>query len=128
MLDTGRFKATHFSLYHLELAFNRGQFNFQSEVMLEPVQQAVGPLLLQSGAYMQCGYFLTGEHAKYLKQAGVFDYNVNPFTPFFGTGRKGRIRGWGAWELAFRWSYVDLANRDYNPANYLRRSRCYFAT
>ena len=119
VLDTGRFKATHFSLYHLELAFNRGQFNFQSEVMLEPVQQAVGPLLLQSGAYMQCGYFLTGEHAKYLKQAGVFDYNVNPFTPFFGTGRKGRIRGWGAWEIAFRWSYVDLANRDYNPANYL---------
>ena len=119
VLDTGRFKATHFSLYHLELAFNRGQFNFQSEVMLEPVQQAVGPLLLQSGAYMQCGYFLTGEHAKYLKQAGVFDYNVNPFTPFFGTGRKGRIRGWGAWELAFRWSYVDLANLDYNPANYL---------
>ncbi len=119
VLDTGRFKATHFSLYHLELAFNRGQFNFQSEVMLEPVQQAVGPLLLQSGAYMQCGYFLTGEHAKYLKQAGVFDYNVNPFTPFFGTGRKGRIRGWGAWELAFRWSYVDLANRDYDPANYL---------
>ena len=56
--------------------------------MLEPVQQAVGPLLLQSGAYMQCGYFLTGEHAKYLKQAGVFDYNVNPFTPFLEQAAK----------------------------------------
>ncbi len=119
VLDTGRFQATDFTLYHFELAFNRGQFNFQSEVMLEPVNQKVGPLLLQSGAYMQCGYFLTGEHANYLKQAGVFDYNVNPFTPFFGTGRKGRVRGWGAWEVAFRWSYVDMANRGYDTANNL---------
>ena len=68
---------------------------------------------------MQCGYFLTGEHADYLKQAGVFDYNVNPFTSFFGTGRKGRVRGWGAWEVAFRWSYLDLTCRDLNPANEL---------
>jgi len=119
VLNTGRFLANDFSLYHLELAFNRGQFNFQSEVMLEPVNQLGGPTLLQTGAYMQCGYFLTGEHANYLKQAGVFDYNVKPFTPFFGTGRKGRIGGWGAWELAFRWTYVDLTCRDLNPANEL---------
>ena len=117
VLDTGRYLATDFSLYHLELAFNRGEFNFQSEVMLEPVNQLGGPLVLNSGAYMQCGYFLTGEHADYLKTAGVFDYNVDPFTPFFGTGRKGRIRGWGAWELAFRWSYVDLTSRNLNPDN-----------
>ena len=117
VLDTGRYLATDFSLFHLELAFNRGQFNFQSEVMLEPVNQLNGPLVLNSGAYMQCGYFLTGEHADYLKTAGVFDYNVDPFTPFFGTGRRGRIRGWGAWELAFRWSYVDLTSRNLNPAN-----------
>lgn len=117
VLDTGRFLANDFSLYHLELAFNRGQFNFQSEVMLEPVNQFGGPTLLQTGAYMQCGYFLTGEHADYLKQAGVFDYNVNPFTPFFGTGRRGRMGGWGAWELAFRWTYVDMTCRDLNPAN-----------
>ena len=120
VLDTGRLLATDFSLYHLELAFNRGQFNFQSEVMLEPVNQLGGPLVLNSGAYMQCGYFLTGEHADYLKTAGVFDYNVDPFTPFFGTGRRGRIRGWGAWEIAFRWSYVDLTSRNLNPANELR--------
>lgn len=119
VIDTGRYLATDFSLYHLELACNRGQFNFQSEVMLEPVNQLGGPLILNTGAYMQCGYFLTGEHADYLKTAGVFDYNVEPFTPFFGTGRRGRIRGWGAWEIAFRWSYVDLTSRDLNPANEL---------
>ena len=63
--------------------------------MLEPINQLNGPTMLQYGGYMQCGYFLTGEHAAYLKQAGVFDYNVVPFTPFFGTGRRGRADGLG---------------------------------
>jgi phosphate-selective porin OprO/OprP len=122
VLDSGRILATDFSLYHAELAFNRGSFNFQTEAMLEPISQLNGPTMLQYGAYMQCGYFLTGEHAAYLKQAGVFDYNVVPFTPFFGTGRRGRVMGWGAWELAFRWSYVDMTLGNLVPANQLSGS------
>jgi len=122
VLDSGRILATDFSLYHAELAFNRGSFNFQAEAMLEPINQLNGPTMLQYGGYMQCGYFLTGEHAAYLKQAGVFDYNVVPFTPFFGTGRRGRLMGWGAWELAFRWSYVDMALKNLDPANQLSGS------
>jgi phosphate-selective porin len=39
--------------------------------------------------------------------------------PFFGSGRKGRIRGWGAWELAGRWSYVDLSGVNVRPQNQL---------
>ncbi len=122
VLDSGRILATDFSLYHAELAFNRGSFNFQAEAMLEPINQLNGPTMLQYGGYIQCGYFLTGEHAAYLKQAGVFDYNVVPFTPFFGTGRRGRLMGWGAWELAFRWSYVDMALKNLDPANQLSGS------
>ncbi len=122
VLDSGRILATDFSLYHAELAFNRGSFNFQTEAMLEPINQLNGPTMLQYGGYMQCGWFLTGEHAAYLKQAGVFDYNVVPFTPFFGTGRRGRMMGWGAWELAFRWSYVDMALKNLDPANQLSGS------
>ena len=117
VLDSGRILANDFSMYHAELAINRGAFNFQTEVMLETINQQGGPTMLMPGAYMQCGYFLTGEHANYLKQAGVFDYNVVPFTPFFGTGRHGRMAGWGAWELAFRWSYVDMSLTNLNPNN-----------
>lgn len=117
VLSTGRILADSFSLYHVELAGSIGSFHYQSEVMLETVNQRDGPTLLLPGAYAQCGWFLTGEHAAYLKQAGVFDYNVVPFSPFFGTGRKGRIRGWGAWEVAFRWSYVDLSCTNLDPAN-----------
>ncbi len=117
VLSSGRILASDFSLYHLELAGNIGRFHYQSEVMLEALNQRGGPIMLLPGAYAQCGYFLTGEHAGYLKQPGVFDYNVVPFTPFFGTGRRGRIRGWGAWEIAFRWSYIDLSCTDLNQAN-----------
>ncbi|MFM1902846.1 MAG: Porin precursor [Planctomycetota bacterium] len=117
VLDSGRILANDFSLYHAEFAFNRGPLNFQTEVMLEPINQRGGPTMLMMGTYMQCGLFLTGEHADYLKQAGVFDYNVVPLAPFVGTGRHGHIRGPGAWELAFRWSYVDMTLRNLRPEN-----------
>ena len=119
VLDTGRYLANSFSLYHLELAGNAGPAHFQSEVMFETVNQRNGPVVFQPAAYVQCGYMLTGESIGYLKQAGVLDYNVVPFTPFFGTGRRGRMVGWGAWEIAARWSYVDLSGVNIRPANIL---------
>jgi phosphate-selective porin OprO/OprP len=87
--------------------------------MLTTVNQSGGPTIMQPAAYLQCGYMLTGESIGYLKQVGAFDYTVVPYTPFFGTGRKGRIRGWGAWELAARWSYVDLSGVNLRPENQL---------
>jgi phosphate-selective porin OprO/OprP len=119
VMDTGRFLANSFNLYHLELAGASGPAHFQSEVLFETINQLDGPVVFQPAAYVQCGYMLTGEAIGYLKQAGVFDYNVVPFTPFFGTGRHGRIRGWGAWELAARWSYVDLSGVNIRPSNIL---------
>jgi phosphate-selective porin OprO/OprP len=119
VLDTGRILANNFSFFHLELAGNAGPAHFQTEAILEMVNQFGGPTIMQPSAYFQCGYMLTGESIGYLKQAGVFDYNVVPFTPFFGTGRKGRIRGWGAWEIAARYSYVDLSGVNVRPENIL---------
>jgi len=119
VMDSGRILADGFTLSHLELAASAGRFFFQSEVMLETVEQFGGPTILQPGAYAQCGWMLTGETIGYLKQAGVLDYNVVPFRPFFGTGRHGRMGGWGAWEVAFRWSYVDISGTNVNPANQL---------
>ena len=119
VMDSGRILADGFNLTHLELAGCSGRFHFQSELLLEAIDQFGGPTILQPGAYAQCGYMLTGESIGYLKQAGVLDYNVVPYSPFFGTGRRGRIGGWGAWEVAFRWSYVDLSGTNVDPANQL---------
>ncbi|MFM7519757.1 MAG: OprO/OprP family phosphate-selective porin [Planctomycetota bacterium] len=123
VMDSGRILADGFTLSHRELAGSAGRFHFQSEVMLETVEQFGGPTILQPGAYAQCGWMLTGETIGYLKQAGVLDYNVVPFRPFFGTGRHGRMGGWGAWEVAFRWSYVDISGTNVNPANQLSNFR-----
>lgn len=122
VLDVGRFLANDFCLYHLELAGNYGPVHFQSEAMLETINQPNGGTILLPTAYMQGGVFLTGEKPGYLKQAGVFDYNVVPHTPFFGTGRHGRLRGWGAWELACRWTYVDMSMVNLNPDNQLMKN------
>lgn len=110
--DTGRILATSYNLWHGELAGSWGPAHFQTEVFLIDVNQQVGTPLFYNGAYFQTGYFLTGENTGYNKQMGVLDYNVKPFTEFFGVGRKGsrRMGGWGAWEIAARWSYVDLSS------------------
>jgi phosphate-selective porin OprO/OprP len=119
VLDTGRILANDFHDAHLEFAGSYGRAHFQTEAMLTVVNQFGGPAIMQPAAYFQCGYMLTGEAIGYLKQVGAFDYTVVPYTPFFGTGRKGRIRGWGAWEVAARWSYVDLSDVNVRPENQL---------
>lgn len=59
-----------------------------------------------SGAYGQASYVLTGESRKYSSSAGAYG-GVSPKDPFlWGTG------GWGAWEVAGRYSYVDLNDFD----------------
>lgn len=118
--DTGRFLANSFNMYHAELAGNWGSAHFQSEFICEAVNQMNGPTVNYYGAYLQCGYFLTGESCLYLKQAGVLDYNVVPYSDFFGIGRnKWAIGGWGAWEVAFRWSWLDMAGNNILPQNQL---------
>ena len=118
VLDTGRFLANSYSLYHLELAGNAGSLHWQSEVLGTAVAQRDGPLVYYGGAYAQCGYFLTGESAGYNRQAGTLDYNCRPFSELVGLGRGRRMCGWGAWELAARWSYLDLQTNRVTAANY----------
>jgi phosphate-selective porin OprO/OprP len=117
VMDTGRFRANNFSIYHAEVAGNYGPSHFQAEYLATTVSQPDGPLVFLDGAYVQCGYFLTGENVGYNKQMGALDYNVKPYTDFFGLGRHRTFGGWGAWEVAFRWSVVDLRGSKINPAN-----------
>jgi phosphate-selective porin OprO/OprP len=119
VVDTGRILANNFHFAHAELAGNYGPAHFQTEFLATALNQMNGPAVFYYGAYLQGGFFLTGESAGYNKQTGVLDYNVKPYTEFFGTGAKGRMCGWGAWELAFRWSYVNLIGSNVDPNNIL---------
>lgn len=119
VVDTGRFLANNFQLMHAEIGGNYGPAHFQSEYMATLVDQIGGPQVFYHGAYVQAGYFLTGENCGYNKQMGALDYNVAPFQEFFGTGRDQWFCGFGAWEVAARYSYVNLASNAILPANQL---------
>ena len=119
VLDTGRFKAHGYQLLHAEWAANYGSFHFQTEWLGTAVAQDGGPTVFYDGAYAQCGYFLTGESAGYAKNMGAMDYNVQPFSQFFGLGSRKGICGWGAWEVAARWSYLNLQTDRILASNYV---------
>ncbi len=116
-VDTGRFLANSYNLYHTELAGNYGAAHFQTEVFVTGVNQRGGPVVYYEGAYLQGGYFLTGESCGYNKVMGAMDYNVKPFREFMGLGDGRGMCGWGAWEIAARWSYLNLSSTAVNPAN-----------
>ncbi len=115
VVDTGRFLANNYHMFHVEYAMNHGSAHLQAEYIATAVNQMNGPNVFYDGAYVQGGYFLTGEAAGYNKQMGALDYNVEPFQPFFAVDRG--MCGWGAWEIAARWSWLDLSARNIDPAN-----------
>ncbi len=119
VVDSGRILADSFHFAHVELAGSYGAAHFQSEFLGTSLNQMNGSPVFFYGAYLQGGYFLTGESVGYNKQTGVLDYVMKPYTDFFGTGRKGSVCGWGAWELAFRWSYLNVAATNIEPGNIL---------
>jgi phosphate-selective porin OprO/OprP len=109
VIDSGRVLARNFHFFHTELAGNWGPAHFQTEFLGTELNQIGGPTIFYYGAYLQGGYFLTGENAGYNKQTGVLDYNCKPYSNFFGTGREHGMCGWGAWEVAARWTYLNIA-------------------
>jgi phosphate-selective porin OprO/OprP len=107
-VNTGNIPAENNQLFGAELAWIRGPFSFQTEFMHVPVRQIGGPDLQFQAAYAQVSYFLTGEHRPYLKKFGIMD-RVIPFENFFRVATdEGVATGRGAWEIAARWSWIDL--------------------
>lgn len=111
--DTGRIPSEDFQIYGLELAGQYGSSHFQAELLMTSVDQIGAPSLFYDGAYIQAGYFLTGESRTYNRTFGAFD-RVVPFEEFFAIGDRG-FCGWGAWEVAARLSYVNLNDGDAVP-------------
>jgi len=104
-VDTGPIAANNFNLFGVEAATSVGSFHFQSELIYALVNQIGGPTVAFSGAYLQAGYILTGEKKPYDHKIGVLG-RVVPDKPF------SRHFGHGAWEVAVRWSYLDLNDKN----------------
>lgn len=115
--STGRYAASSFNLWGLETVYQSGPFSFQAEWMATQVNSVVGPVFYH-GAYGEVMYRLTGEHRGYDRKLGALR-NPVPFRDFISFSRERRgIRGWGAWELAARWSFVDLRNPESLDGHY----------
>jgi phosphate-selective porin OprO and OprP len=107
-VNTGNFSVDLENRSGLEAAVVYGPLSLQGEFMQTWVKNPAG--LSKTGylfgAYGYVSYFLTGESRKYNKSAGDFS-GVKPNENFSienGT--------WGAWELAARYSHLDLDDKD----------------
>ena len=78
------------------------------------------------GGYAQAAYRLTGEHRAYDKKTGTLGKLV-PYTDFIPLKQDG-ICGWGAWEVAARWSMIDLRNPDFLDGHYYNSATNTFTT
>jgi phosphate-selective porin OprO and OprP len=92
--------------YGSEALWVRGPLSWQSELMGRHIDSAAISNALLWGGYTQIGLFLTGEHRPFDRKIAAIDRVI----PFRSLNRN--RDGWGAWELAVRWSYLDLIDRD----------------
>jgi phosphate-selective porin OprO/OprP len=104
-VDTGSLSGTSLTQsFGTESLWVRGPLSWQSEAIGTIVDTStVGDGFLWGG-YSQVGLFLTGEHRPYDRKAGAVDRVI----PFHSLSKY--CQGMGAWEVAARWSYLDLTD------------------
>ena len=111
----------HWQLMGAETAFVYGPFSVQSEFVgawFTPGTAAPASLNTTAfayGTYVYFSYFLTGENRNYDRKHAYFD-RVTPYENFFRVrGEDDNIyTGKGAWEIGYRWSYMDLDGQNGN--------------
>ncbi|WP_206028603.1 OprO/OprP family phosphate-selective porin [Thalassoroseus pseudoceratinae] len=91
------------------------QFNTVSrtDIILPP---GIDEDVFLHGGYVYASYFLTGEHMPWERKTGMLG-RIKPFENFYladqlsGNCGEGKS-GWGAWQVAARYSYADLTDED----------------
>ncbi|RMF39951.1 MAG: ATPase [Planctomycetota bacterium] len=120
-LDTGRIPgANWYEILAVESVLNLGSLQITGEYMANFMQRdnvtpGTGPDLFFHGFYVYAAYFLTGEHMAWNRRTGTLD-RAKPFENFFLVnrlcGRGGLGGGWGAWQIAGRYDFIDLTDED----------------
>lgn len=102
LVDTGVIPADGAMVLGGEAAGVFGPFWFTGEYVATDVDAPAAGDPSFDGAFVSAGWYLTGEHRKYRAGAGIFD-RQKPATNFGAEGS-------GAWEVAARWSTIDLTD------------------
>lgn len=114
-LNTGRIDdVENFSLIGVEHVLNYGAVQWVSEAQVLSNDRFHGAEDAGFwGGYTYVSYFLTGEHMPWDREDGTLG-RIKPHEDFFLVrdcrGRCGG--GWGAWQIAARYSYLDLNDAD----------------
>lgn len=103
LVDTGAFLPPNANIFNGEVATVVGPWHAESEFTSVVVDTHQGDGGCLNGFYAQTGYFLTGESRPYKTSTGTWD-RVKPKKNLREDG------GWGAWEVAVRYSAIDLGN------------------
>ena len=108
-VDTGPLlNVDHIHTFDVEALWVHGPLSVQAEAMVAEVDRTTATTSTLHGEYVQVGWFLTGEHRPYDRVNGAID-RVRPFEDFFLVNTdNGLERGKGAWEVAVRYSHIDL--------------------
>lgn len=126
-VGTGNILADNVDTFGFEAAAVWGPLSVQGEFFAANTNDAIFPAtpagtnrgdVTFTGGYVFLSYFLTGENRVYDRKQGRFD-RIKPNENFFlvkapeESGRRTHF-GRGAWELAARYSYVDLSDSGIN--------------
>jgi len=103
LVDSGDFSTDGNDLLGIEGAIVYGPFSLQGEIIAKAVNSSGTSLMW--GGYGFLSWILTGEHRRYDRPSAVFK-GVRPKSP------PPWKKGYGAWELALRLSYIDLNDGD----------------
>lgn len=113
-IDTGSFAATDERDLDLELAWQQGPFFTTAEYLADWVNSSSNGKPFFDGFYVSTAWMLTGERRRYNRAAGYFGA-VSPNHPLFDGG-------FGAIEIAARYTWTDLDNASIHGGRFTRAS------
>jgi phosphate-selective porin OprO/OprP len=102
-VDTGLFEADHATLYDVEISARRGPLWLAGEYLKTDVSAPAQGDPDFSGYHFTASWIVTGEMRKYNRRSAT----MGP-VPISKPVNRGGV---GAWELAARWSDLDLSDR-----------------
>ncbi len=99
-------RADNVDLFGPEFAMNWGPWNVQAEAVHSSIDSTFAGNLDVGGWYAETSFFLTGEHRPYSHGMGYF----GTLSPKKNFDWRQPMRGPGAWQIAYRYSTIDLTD------------------
>ncbi|HJT32358.1 MAG TPA: porin [Pirellulales bacterium] len=111
-VSTGTLTANQTQIFQAEASTVLGPLSFQAEYYGTLVNQVHNPQVFFQGMYVYGSYLLTGEHRVYDRKQGIYTA-IKPNSNFFRVRtNRGIAMGPGAWEVAARFSSMNLSDRN----------------